>query len=82
MQGFATLLRRRLTLKIRASLKTQQKLFILHPTDLRRPYKLVVIGLALKGKRPSISLPRRGNITRTVVQISPREGAESHYSLV
>ena len=44
MQGFATLLRRRLTLKIRASLKTQQKLFILHPTDLRRPYKLVVVG--------------------------------------
>ena len=31
-------------LHIRASLKTQQKLFILHPTDLRRPYKLVVMG--------------------------------------
>ena len=28
-----------------ASLKTQQKLFILHPTDLRHPYKMVVVGL-------------------------------------
>ena len=42
-----------------ASLKTQQKLFILHPTDIRHPYKLGVVGESQRALASRIFEPRK-----------------------
>ena len=55
-----------------ASLKTQQKLFILHPTDLRRPYKLVFEGENPRALASRISEP----VKRATFQIASGGAAQ------